>query len=63
MSPNGFNSLAAAYAEAGDLALVVEWEEKAIAFPRTPPTPRAWATRRDLYRSGKLFLEQPKPQP
>ncbi len=49
------DTLAAAYAEAGDFARAVEWEEKAIGLVEGDEREARFRKRRDLYRDGKPY--------
>ena len=62
--PNSFDTLAAAFAEAGQFADAVKWQKKALEHPR-PFRPRSWSRSRPrlkLYEAGKPYHE-PKPEP
>ena len=48
--PNQVDTLAAAYAEAGEFAKAVEWQEKAIALAQGATSGEDWAERLELYR-------------
>lgn len=63
-NPYYMNTLAAAYAEAGDFKQAAEWQEKAIvakAFSKAGED--AALARLKLYRAGKPFREPPRDQP
>jgi serine/threonine-protein kinase len=58
------DTLAAAYAEAGDFAEAVQWQVKAIELLPPNPSPLLKAQfqlRLDLYKSGKPFRDEPPP--
>ena len=59
---NWIDTLAAAYAEAGDFEEAVKWEERAIAMIRDTSSesdvPKEWENRLKLYQSGKPFHEE-----
>jgi hypothetical protein len=58
------DTLAAAYAEAGDFAEAVQWQVKAIELLPPNPSPLLKAplqSRLDLYKSGKPFRDEPPP--
>jgi len=52
------NTLAAAYAQAGNFRQAVLWQEKALAFPEFAKYSEAAVKRVALYRSGKAYREQ-----
>jgi tetratricopeptide (TPR) repeat protein len=53
-NPEYVDTLAAAYAEAGDFAPAVEWQKKAIALLTEEPRPRSdFEARLKLYESGQ----------
>ena len=59
MEWNYFDTLAAAYAEAGDFDKAVEWQTKAL--DQAPENQRAdCQSRLELYRSGKPYREEKK---
>ena len=52
------DTLAAAYAEAGDFKKAVEWQQKALdAASSSPTATRRLQARMDLYKAGKPFRE------
>lgn len=51
------DTLAAAYAEAGDFSEAARWQEKALALPELKSNKQAQA-RLELYRAGKPYREQ-----
>jgi len=55
-------TLAAAYAEAGDFAKAIEWQEKALAIA-WPAEKNEFAERLDLCRAGQPFREAPIQSP
>ena len=59
---NWIDTLAAAYAEAGDFEEAVKWEERAIAMIRDTSSesdvPKEWENRLKLYQLGKPFHEE-----
>ncbi len=54
-----FDSLAAAYAEAGDFKNAVKWQEKAVDMT-DGRQPGSFRSRLDLYREGKPYRQEPK---
>ena len=57
--PTQLDALAAAYAEAGDFAAAVTWQEKAAAL--APGDQKEdYRSRRELYRGGKPYRQEPK---
>ena len=58
-SANIMDTLAAAYAEAGDFAKAIEWEQKFLATPNLKEGEMKEATKRlVLYESGKPYHEE-----
>jgi len=53
------DTLAAAYAEAGDFDAAVKWQQKALAIIADSYKPEC-RTRLELYKSGKPYREEPK---
>lgn len=53
--PNHLDTLAAAYAEAGDFARAAEWQEKAIGLAKGETSGENWAARLELYRAKTPF--------
>jgi tetratricopeptide (TPR) repeat protein len=53
------DTLAAAYAEAGNFEEAVKWETKALEMAAEKDKPR-YQSRLDLYKSGKPYREEPK---
>ncbi len=57
--PNKISTLAAAYAESGEFATAVEWQQKAIGL--SAENQKAdYLARLDLYNTGQPYREQPK---
>jgi tetratricopeptide (TPR) repeat protein len=54
-NPNHLDTLAAAYAEAGDFSKAAEWQAKAIALARGQTSGEDWQARLDLYRRGQPY--------
>ena len=57
---NMVNTLAAAYAEAGEFQNALEQQEKAIALSTADADKRAMLDRLELYKTGKAFRDDPK---
>jgi tetratricopeptide (TPR) repeat protein len=55
--PNNMDTLAAAYAEAGDFAEAVRWQVKAMEEPRYRDNP-SYRRRLELYRDKKSYREE-----
>ena len=55
--PMFLDTLAAAYAEAGDFANAVQWQSKAIELASTPEDTRAFQERLELYRAKKPYRQ------
>jgi len=52
------DTLAAAYAESGNFAVAIRWQEKALEFPDFPKAKEQKARQRlELYRQGKPYRE------
>lgn len=59
--PMSLDTLAAAYAENGDFAQAVAWQQKAIALlPADSPVRAGYLGRLTLYRAGRPYREEPK---
>ena len=54
-----WDTLAAAYAEAGNFAKAIEFEEKALSLPGSEAYKDDFKRRLELYRSGKPYRENP----
>ena len=54
-NPNHLDTLAAAYAEAGDFSKAAQWQAKAIALAKGMTSGEDWQARLDLYRSGTPY--------
>ena len=57
---NNIDTLAAAYAEAGDFPNAIKCEERAIALTNDEKTKSKRGTHLDLFKAGKPFREEPK---
>ncbi len=51
------DTLAAAYAEAGDFQTAIIWEEKALGFVSKQPSKHLWRERLALYTAGKPYRD------
>ena len=56
---NALDTLAAAYAEAGDFEMAVQWQIKAVESVLEEAKSR-YRSRLDLYKSGKPFRDDPE---
>jgi hypothetical protein len=56
---NDIDTLAAAYAEAGDFDKAVKWQQKAMDMAEDENTADC-KSRLDLYKAGKPYREEPK---
>ncbi|HEY2156315.1 MAG TPA: tetratricopeptide repeat protein, partial [Isosphaeraceae bacterium] len=54
-NPNHLDTLAAAYAEAGDFSKAAEWQARAIAMAVGQTSGEDWRARLDLYRRGMPY--------
>ena len=57
---NCLDTLAAAYAEAGDFPNAIEWQQKAIALSPNESGKQAMQSHLKLYEAGKPYREEPK---
>jgi serine/threonine-protein kinase len=57
--PAYLDTLAAAYAEAGDFAAAVKWQEQAIKLVKDETSKKAFADRLALYQQRKPYREKP----
>ncbi len=58
MDGDDIDTLAAAYAQAGDFQSAVKWQEKALEL--TPAKKDDYRSRLNLYKSGNPYHDQPK---
>ena len=60
INPANLDTLAAAYAEAGDFENAVKWQIKAMCMVRDKADKAAFANRLELYRSGQPYRQAPR---